>query len=209
MTPLDALLLILYALIVHRVLTRAIAKLDKRAQVSLNGEQLAADLEARNLKGIVQFGFNFQGTYSLSDTLRKLSIMVMNTSSSTIYVNWDQSSLTNFGERSRRVIRLTPDKSPDLVRPQVWSAIPPNQQLQEEITAEDVLSRQAETDPLELTGVIVPIIPPPVGEAKFYLCLWLVVQQTNLEEGGIQESQYLLPFEFKINKRPWTDALPW
>ena len=219
MTPLDALLLIMYSLIAHRVINQAIGKLDKRAKVNLSEDKLSADLTARNLQDTVEFGFAFEKTYSLSDSLNKLSISVTNKreSGATLYVNWDRSSLTNYGERSRRVIRLTPNRSPDLVRPQVWSVIPPKQQLQEAITAEDVLSRESETDPLELTGVIVPIErpkpkegePEPEGPPTFYLCVWLVVQLTNPETGGTENFEYLLPFEFVISKCPWTDALPW
>ena len=219
MTPLDAFILVLYGLITYRVITQAIGKLDKRAKVNLSKDKLSADLAVRNLQDTIEFGFKFEKTYSLSDTLKKLSISVTNKreEGTTLYVNWDRSSLTNFGERSRRVIRLTPNRSPDLVRPQVWSVIPPKQQLQEEITAEDVLSRESESDPLELTGVIVPIErpkpkkgePEPEGPPRFYLCLWIVVQQTNPEDGATEKFEDLLPFEFIISKCPWTDALPW
>ena len=221
MTPLDAFILIIYGLIAYRVINKAIGKLDKRAKVNPNKDQLAADLTARNLQDIVEFGFKFEKTYSLSDSLNQLSISVTNKqdADTTLYVDWDRSSLTNFGERSRRVIRLAPDLSHGLLRPQVRSVIPPKQQLQENITAEDVLSRESESNSnvLELTKVIVPIErpkpkegePKPEGPPKFYLCVWLGIQRINPESGETENLEHLIPIEFIISKCPWTDALPW
>ncbi|MEM9212965.1 MAG: hypothetical protein AAGD25_01180 [Cyanobacteria bacterium P01_F01_bin.150] len=217
MTPLDALLLVLYVLIVYQVLTGAIAKLDKRAKVNLSEDKLKADLEARNLQDMVKFKFKFEKTYSLSDSLKKLSITVTNKSNDTLYVDWDRSSLTNFKERSRRVIRLTPNKRPDLIRAQVVSAISPMRQIEEEITAEDVFNQEAESASLDLGGVIVPVErpkpkkgqPEPKGPPTFYLYLWVEGKLTNEDEGSSQEFRHLIPFEFIISKRPWTDALPW
>ena len=209
MTPLDALLLVLYGLIVYRVLTQAIEKLNKQAIIALNQGQLNQELTNRELSGMVAFNFGFKNPYSLSSALRMLAISIANTSTQTLYIDWDRSSLTNLGGRSRRVVRLTPDKSPDLIRAQVWSVIPPGQVLQEVITAEDVLSRSAETDPLEPTGVIVPIAGASEDNPlRFYLCILLVVQQ-NTEDGGIKELPHLIPAEFLITKCPWTDVLPW
>ena len=209
MTPLDALLLVMYGLIAYRVLTQAIEKLNKQAIIGLNQGQLNEELTNRNLSGMVAFNFGFKNPYSLSSALRMLAISIVNTSDQTLYIDWDRSSLTNLGGRSRRVIRLTPDKSPDLIRAQVWSVIPPGQVLQEVITAEDVLSRSAETDPLEPTGVIVPIAGASEDRPlSFYLCIWLVVQQSS-EVGSMEELQYLIPAEFLIRKCPWTDVLPW
>ena len=209
MTPLDALLLVIYGLIVYRVLTQAVEKLSKQAIVSLNQGQLKGELESRELAGMLAFNFGFKNPYSLSSALKMLAISIANTSEQTLYIDWDRSSLTNLGGRSRRVIRLTPDKSPDLIRAQVWSVIPPGQVLQEVITAEDVLSRDAETDPLEPTGVIVPIAGAREDNPlRFYLCIWLVVQRSS-EVGNMEELQYLIPAEFLIRKCPWTDALPW
>lgn len=209
MTPLDALLLVLYGLVVYRVLTQAIEKLNKQAIVSLNQGQLNEELGSRELAGMVAFNFGFKNPYSLTSALKMLAISIANTSEQTLYIDWDRSSLTNFGGRSRRVIRLTPDKSPDLIRAQVLSVIPPGQVLQEVITAEDVLSRAAESDPLEPTGVIVPIAGATEDNPlRFYLCIWLVVQQAS-EGGNLEDRSYLIPAEFLIRKSPWTDALPW
>ncbi|NEQ97449.1 MAG: hypothetical protein F6K30_12110 [Cyanothece sp. SIO2G6] len=207
----DIFLLVTYALVVYWVLSNAIASLDKFATISLNQAQLDEEIANRDLTGMVQFKFGFANPYSLSSKLKVLAISVANTSDRTVYVNWDRSALTDFKGRSRRVIRLTPDKAPDLNQAQVWSVIPAGQVLREVITAEDVLKRSTTADPFETEGVIVSISGAKEDKPlTFYLCIWLIVQQqvANNDENK-PDFQTLIPCEFLIYKCPWTNALPW
>ncbi|MGK7890421.1 MAG: hypothetical protein AB4042_13880 [Leptolyngbyaceae cyanobacterium] len=206
----DVFLLVAYALIVYWVLMNAVERLAKLATVSLNQARLEEDLASRGLEGMVQLEFGFDNPYSLSSTLKVLAIIIANTSDYTMYVNWDQSALTDLKGRSRRVIRLTPDKAPDLNQAQVWSIIPSGQVLQEVITAEDVLTRSSTADPFETEGVIVPIAGAKEDEPLvFYLCIWLVVQRQVHDGASQPDIQTLIPCEFVIYKSPWTNALPW
>ncbi|MEB3230359.1 MAG: hypothetical protein VKJ64_05065 [Leptolyngbyaceae bacterium] len=206
----DLFLLVAYALIVYWVLLNAIANLAKLATISLNQARLKEELDKRGLAKMVEFGFGFANPYSLSSTLKVLAISVVNTSEYTMYVDWDRSALTDLKGRSRRVIRLTPDKAPDLIQAQVWSVIPAGQVLQEVITAEDVLTRPTTADPFEPNGVIVPIAGAKEDKPLvFYLCIWLIVQRQVPNGDSQPDIQTLIPCEFVIYKSPWTNVLPW
>jgi len=206
----DLLILVTYGVMAYRIIVRAIAMIDQQATITVNQAALNQELSTRELDQSVQFGFAFSNPYSISASLRVLAISITNTSAAPFYIDWDRSSLTDIKGRSRRVIRLTVDKDPDLIRPQVLSVIPPGQVLQEVITAEDVLSPSADGSALEPVGSIISVAGAMEdAPLVFYLCIQLVTQQPIADDVRGGEQQYLIPCAFQIFKSPWTKALPW
>lgn len=213
MSQLDLLILIVYAITTFYVLSRAIESLDAKIKVDFNQARLNATLEKYDLAGKINIKVPIKNRYGLTDHPKALSLTIVNKSSEdTLYIDWDRSSITDIGGRSRRVIRLTPYKSPDLSHPQVFSVVPPGQSISETVTAEDVLKPDPDND-----GALVPAKPLlqiPGGALSgpndtIRYALWLVCQISEQGSADRGDRLYILPCEFIARKMPWTDSLPW
>ncbi|MGF1496714.1 MAG: hypothetical protein ACFB8W_07800 [Elainellaceae cyanobacterium] len=141
MSPLDLAILIVYTVVVVSVFLRAIKSFkNKKVTIALNSDRLKESLEQQNLQDQVEVKFKFDKQYAVDALPKTLALSLVNNSSQIIHVDWDSSTIMRPGERSRRVIRLTPYKSPDLSQAQAVSAVAPNSTLQEQVTAEDALA---------------------------------------------------------------------
>jgi hypothetical protein len=231
---LDLIIVTVYLISVTYVLYQAYSSLADRTTVKFDNDALEQQLEKSNLKEIVdiKFGFQDKDRFDFDNQPKELFIIVINKSSDTsIYVHWDRSTLTDYEGRSRRVIRLTSDKKPDLFQHQAFSPVTPQRSLKERITAEDLLKPDATNSVLEPSGPLIDIrdlqkrfpnkkTPQTIKElyAKFItmkeplkLSLGLVLQFTEEKVDKIpaqHERWHTLNCDFSIRKMPRTDYLP-
>ncbi|MEB3358201.1 MAG: hypothetical protein VKK04_15865 [Synechococcales bacterium] len=198
--------------------------------IALDGDRLKESLEQQNLQEKVAVKVGFEKQYTPDALPKTLNLSVTNQSDQVIYVDWDSSAILKKGGRSRRTIRLTPYKSPDLSQAQAWSAIAPSSTLQEQITAEDALTPSKDNpEILEPAKPLIEVKGDPKDKKKdqefkdfmagkitlsFSMCL--VIRATGapveangdrLLPSGIQT--YLLHCDFILKKSPWTDVVPW
>jgi hypothetical protein len=226
MTELDLLILTVYIITVVYVLYQAINTLDDQTTFHFERSALDQVLQAKELKDLINLNFKFEDRYKFEEQPTKLSMSVENKSvDKSFEVNWDHSSLTDHEGRSRRVIRLTPDKRFNLSEHQVLSIVPPGKTLKEDFTAEDILKMNIDGS-LETASPIINLAGIEKGAQKsdklkklyvnfmegkgdISFSLRLVVRMIDLsDEGRGDRPYYILPCTFLIKKVPWSDALP-
>jgi hypothetical protein len=200
-------ILVVYCISVAYVIYRMIKEIDKLVVIELNRDLLAQQLEAQELQGLVDIKFKFEEQYQLED-LQKLQLSIDNKSPDySLYVNWDQSALIDFEGRSRRVIRLPPGMTLDLLQPQVFSVIAPSQSLRETLTAEDVLKRDA-SGTLAITS---PLFKPRklkrAADKTDYISLRLSLQFPDPTAPTVGRRFYDLSCQLILTKPTWQSAI--
>lgn len=237
MNNLNLLLLAIYFICVIYVLYQAIESLDDKFTVQLNFNALKEEIQSNNLQDFIGIRFNFERRYKL-DELKRLAISIENKSDQySVYVDWDNSSITDLSGRSRRMVRLTPGMMIDLSQPQIFSLIAPQQTLKELLTAEDVLKRKSEAGALDIAGLLIDIPRlergAPLDRKRYaefidlktalFFSLRLALRWSELgpfdrpfDRAAPRDAVALPPdyrvyvnCQFEIKKLPWTDALPW
>lgn len=133
----NLLVLTVYLIIVTYVFYKAYQSLETQVTVELDTAFLNEELEANELKDIVDIDFKkLRPSYQL-DELKTLRISIKNKSSEesaiTIRVNWDESSITNYEGNVSRIIRVTKGIA-EIPQKQVPSIIVANQKIDEELS---------------------------------------------------------------------------
>jgi len=227
---LDLIILTLYLIGIIYTFNRMVDSIADQMQVLFNKKTVGEQLKKQNLEEQMEISFGLKGMYPIdgSDTLYTLPISIKNKSENlAIYVDWDNSSIVGSDQRSRRVIRQSPDLIRDLAVPQIPSLIVPGKTLKESVTAEDVFKRDQESGTYSPGTPIANIAKLQKGkkdqkkmyndfmqrkhEFEFSLDLVLRVSETAY---GITQGQNIPPVcivncPFTIRKLPWTYALPW
>jgi hypothetical protein len=203
----DILILIVYVTCVFYVINQAIKSLDKQFTVIPDQALINQQLQHYNIQDIVGLKFGFKRRYQY-DGLKDISIVIQNKSSGyLLYVDWDHSALTDPGGRSRRVIRISTDLSPDLWRVQPFSVVDSGKSLQETITAEDILKRKADGTGYEIAKMLINPAKLDVGE-KVAFSLRLAFRTVEYSPTPVERQAFVL-CPFTLIKLPWTAFFPW
>jgi hypothetical protein len=226
MNELNYLLLTIYFLCVTLVLLQIANSFNDEFSIRLDQKDLDQQLDDYKLKDAVEVKFKFDNRYEFHK-LDKLAITVSNKSAKfPIYVDWDHSSLTDLDGRSRRVTRLVPGNTLDLLQTQVFSVIAPTRSLQEAIVAEDMLARKGDNGEVAIGDkkTLIDMQKPDEKKApepkkkryrdfmdgkidyEFYLDLVMRLVYSDEEPGGFRTR---LRCKFIIKKLDWTAGLPW
>lgn len=227
MSQLDLLILVFYTITVILVVTRAIESLDKKTTIAFNETRFNEKLTQYELGDKLKIKFRFEKRYDLNAQPTQLSITIENKAEDAIYIDWDQSSISDLGGRSRRIIRLTPYGSPDLSKAQVYTVVPPSGSVQEAITAESCLTHD-ESNPELLKptkqlldiGAIQKAGFKSKDQRKLYknfidekvtleYPVWIVFQMRASGTANRGDRLYAVPCDIVTKKVPWTDSLPW
>lgn len=242
MSDSDLIILVIFLICVSYVVYNAINWLDKQTKVEFEkgalDEQLSSlTLEGTPLKDIVEVNFGFKpfDRFKFSDQPKSLSTTIKNKSKDIqIFADWDRSTLTDYGNASRRVIHLNSAKQfisnhqPPLI--QVPNPITPGTSLiAAQLAPEEVVQRNFEKNVLEPMKPIVDlddlarkadlkITPKEVKlknsrfrsrKAPLEFSLRLLLQMKPLSDGGGRTYEYLLLCKFRVINMPWWDQLPW
>ena len=110
---LDLVVLTLYIIGITYTFNRMVDSIADRMKVEFDPKKtIAEQLKKQNLEDKLDISFSLKGMYPI-DEPDSLSISIKNKSEDlALYVDWDNSSIVGIDQRSRRVIR----KSPDLIR---------------------------------------------------------------------------------------------
>jgi hypothetical protein len=229
MTERDLFILTVYVIVVTYTLYKMIDSLEDQTTIKFDKDDLDRQLEEQGLKGSIDVKFKFEDRYSF-DQPKTLSITVDNKfEQSVTYIDWDRSSLSDYTGRSRRVVRLTPDKRIDtLFQPQMSSTIAPGSALSETITAEELLKFVGDSGTLEASAPLVNIdqlqknAKSPkatdaqkklnadfmAGKAPLPFTLQLALRISNTLGDTGTHNFHVLACRFNLHKVPWQDALP-
>jgi hypothetical protein len=204
----DLLILVIYILSLVFVYNNALDSLKDIISVEFDAAFLQEQIKTQELGDLVAIKGEVSG--KVIGDIKEVSLSIENKSSeSFLHVVWDQSVINDFGKRSRRVIRLSPGTTLDLMQSQASSAIAPGQTLKEKITAEDVLQRNKDTQSLEIGNSLFNgkdlAKAWEGGGAKFLVIL--ILQNSN--PGVSLEKPHLLMCQFKIVKTSWIKAVEW
>lgn len=204
MTEQDLLILVIYILSLVLVYNNALDSLKDIISVEFDAAFLQEQITTQELGSLVAIKGDVSGK-AIAD-VKDVSLSIENKSSEQfLYVIWDQCVINDFGKRSRRVIRLSPGTTQDLMQPQAYSTIAPGQTLKERITAEDVLQRNKDTQALEIAR---PLFGGGnfSGEGAKFLVI-LILQSSN--PGVSLEKPHFLMCQFRIVKSSWMKAVAW
>ncbi len=204
MTEQDLLILVIYILSLVFVYNNAVDSLKGIISVEFDAAFLQEQITTQELGGLVAIKGDVSGK-AITD-VKDVFLSIENKSlENFLYVIWDQCVINDFSKRSRRVIRLYPGTTIDLMQPQAYSAIAPGQTLRERITAEDVLQRNKDTQALEIGRPLFGGGNFSGEGAKFLVILVLQASTPGLS----LEKPHLLMCQFKIVKTSWIKAVAW
>lgn len=251
MSSSDLIIIALFLITVVYVVNRAIDSVDQQTKIALDETKntptnLNEQLEKQTLGDIplkdvvkVSFALKPETRYKFDNQPKELGISVENISNKLdrliyVYVDWDRSTITDYGNTARRVIQLNSDKQITDVNPpkhQVPSLVTPGTKLSANITAEplleqkdnawkpkapilDLLKLKAESknknipkavrDKLEEQWVNFEERKKPL---EFYLRLMLRME--DLTDNVAKEYSYVLWCKLIVKNMHWTDQLPW
>jgi hypothetical protein len=245
MSDTDLIILVIFLICVAYVVRRAIETLDNQTKIEFEKKELESQLETLTLEGTslkdiveVNFGFKPEDRFKFADQPKSLLAIIKNKSKNIqIYTEWDKSTLTNYGNASRRVIHLNiADKlvisahQPLLI--QAPNPISPGNSLSVQLAPEDTVRRNVETNVLEAKDPIVDLEdlkkkatdtkekPAPkdlkqkrlkflTHKAPLEFSLRLMLRMNSIDEGGGTPYEYPLLCKFKVINMPWWDQLPW
>jgi hypothetical protein len=223
MTAVEPIILTAYLLCIAYFLSQIINSLNDEFAVHLDAAALKEQLTKYDLQDKIKISASFNKRYEL-DKLKQLSISVENKSGEdTIYVDWDQSTVTDLSGRSRRVVRLIPGTALDPSHNQVSSPISPKTTLKESLTAEDAISRKDSKGPVALAAEVTQplIILNKLDKKKqarfiqrridleFFLELACRVVVPSKTPQPPSNDRIRIPCKFVVKKLPWTSGLPW
>ena len=221
--PVNLLIFTMYIIGVAYIFNRARESVDDQIKVTFDKNALGEDLTRQNLQDLIAIDSQLKDSYEI-DKLHDLPISIQNKSEvDTIYIDWDNSSLTGYDGRSRRVIRLTPTMSRNSSQSQVESVIAPGKTLREQLTAEDVLEGDAAATAGALkVGPLISLTKLKKGkpeEKKIYNGFMNKTLELKFDLrlrlhlfGPISPDErrlHVVDCPFIVNKLPWTVALPW
>ncbi|HEY9663009.1 MAG TPA: hypothetical protein V6C65_31580, partial [Allocoleopsis sp.] len=194
------------------------------------------------LKDIVKvtFALKPEARYKFENQPKELGISVENISKKPIYVyvDWDRSTITDYGNAARRVVRLGYDKLlTDFTPPkfQIPSPVTPGTKLSASITAEPLLKYDAEKsiwiwkpdsailDVLDLKKKSKDKNIPKAARDKLEeqwvnfeerkkpleFYLRLMLRMEDLTDNVTKEYSYVLWCKLIVKNMHWTDQLPW
>lgn len=191
----NLLILTVYLICVTYVFNNAFQVLDSLVTINSDSEAIDNQLKEQKIKDLIAIKFPFKNGYKLDDLsdLKSITIIVNNKSlDHKVDINWNESSLTDFGNSAGRVIRLTPGME-NVPQSQVSSTMLPGQTIQEKLSNENISS------PLFKAG---KLREAALDEKQFYLQLII-----NISDPAIgAKNTYRLRCPFVAKKLHWKKA---
>lgn len=199
----------IYALSVAYVFSKIVSDLKNFVTIEFDEAGFRAQLEEQNLQDYVDIKFKLADLYR-PEQVCELTTTVENKSQvKTIYINWEQCTITNLAGQSRRVIRLIPGMKLNLSQVQVFGVVSPGQALTEKLVAEGSLQSKDE-DELEVINPLFErkkLLAAPAKGARFTLRLILEIAESAVGVRG--GSLHPLNCNFSIKRTPWRRTIVW
>jgi hypothetical protein len=234
MTPTDLIILSVYLICIYYVILQAWNSLEERTVIKHEGNVF----DYETLKDFLDVKFKFDDFYAFSKQPTKLTTTIENKSpSATITVDWEKGALRNFQGGDRRLLRLVSGMlETDKTKAQTPSTISPKRNISADLTADDLVTADAETKVLSATKPLVDIeklaqdknAKPKdkkdeeriqklktaygnfmSGTAPLTFSLRLPLQITNIVEGSKKDLWGFVDCNFSVSRKPRIDQVPW
>lgn len=251
MSGFDLILVTIFLIIVIYVVRRAIDEIDDRTKITWNEKDIKEQLSKKTLGDtpldqIVEISFKVKPsdrfTFDYGDKSnpngkqpQSIDIVVKNKSEQVLVaVDWDKSTLTDFGDPTRRVIVLDGSKKiPSLAPPgsQTPTAVTPKTTLTASITAVSLLGFDSDKLALEPKKPIVDLKALYDASKKkgsdrnqklvdmqeafinrkkpLEFTLSVMLRLTDLAEADTRDYLYRVRCHFQVAYMPWHEQLPW
>lgn len=225
MTNLDLFLLTIYLTCIAYVLSQMIfALFTEQVQITFDQDFLKKELELQLLKEVISIEFRMKPRYDRIALPSSIDIIIKNISQQQwIYLDWDYSCLIDVDGESKRLVRVPPGSTFDLLPPQMFTVLSPGTRFREKLTSEVALTRDPETGTLKLDGALINLarlnkdprrrkkfmrlsrlLKEP---AKFYIRL--VIRIEDKSQRNSRMAFYTINNLFVVQKVDWIQQLPW
>lgn len=224
MTSTDLIIVSVYLICIYYVILQAWNSLEERTVIKHVGNVF----DYETLKDFLDVKFKFDEFYAFSKQPAALATTIQNKSpSATITVDWEKGALRDFQGNDRRLLHLVSGLlEADRNKPQTPSTISPKRSISATLTAEDLVTADAETKVLRATKPIVdieklaqdkeknPKLKPiysnfMAGRQPLTFSLRLPLQITNIVEGSKKDMWGFVDCNFTVSRKPRIDQVPW
>lgn len=225
MTDLDFFLLIIYLTCIFYVLLQMFSALFiEQVEITFDQQDLQNQLELQLLQEVISIEFKMKPRYDRTALPSSVDIIIKNISQHQwIYLDWDYSCLISVDGESKRLVRVPPGSTFDLLSSQMFTVLSPGTRFKEKLTSETALTRDPETGTLKLDGALINLARLNKDKrrrkkfmrlsrllkepAKFYIRLLLRIEDKS--QGNSKNTFYTINNLFLVKKVPWVQQLPW
>ncbi len=198
-----------YILSLLYVFSRITEDLDNFIAIEFDRDSFNEQLEKQEIADALDIDFSFSSLYR-PDAIKDLCLTIANKSEhKSMYINWEQCTLTDFYGQSRRVIRLIPGMDLDLSQVQVFGVAAPGQSLTEQVVAEESLKRNSDG----ILSVVKPLFSPgnlrSASEKNSKFTFRLVVEIAGSAVDNRSGNIHALQCNFLVKKPPMQKRLIW
>jgi len=222
---LDFFLIIIYLTCISYVLLQMISALFiEQVEITFDKQDLQNQLELQLLKEVISIEFKMKPRYDRSALPSNVDIIIKNISQHQwIYLEWDYSCLISVDGESKRLVRVPPGSTFDLLPPQMFTVLSPGTRFKEKLSSEAALTRDPETGTLKLDGALINLARLNKDKrrrkrfmrlsillkepAKFYIRLLLRIEDKS--QGNSKIAFYTINNLFVVKKVHWVQQLPW
>ena len=225
MSNLDFFLLVIYLTCILYILLQMVSALFiEQAEIIFDKQNLEKQLELQLLKEVISIEFKMKPRYDRSALPSSVHIIIKNISQHQwIYLDWDYSCLISVDGESKRLVRVPPGSTYDLLSSQMFTVLSPGTRFKEKLSSEAALTRDPETGTLKLDGALINLARLNKDErrrkkfmrlsrllkepAKFYIRLLLRIEDKS--QGNSKIAFYTINNLFLVKKVHWVQQLPW
>ncbi len=185
---------------------------------------LQKQLESQLLKEVISIEFKMKPRYDRTALPSSVDIIIKNISQHQwIYLEWDYSCLISVDGESKRLVRVPPGSTYDLLSSQMFTVLSPGTRFKEKLSSEAALTRDPETGTLKLDGALINLARLNKDKrrrkkfmrlsrllkepAKFYIRL--SIRTEDKSQGNYKSAFYTLDNLFLVKKVHWVQQLPW
>ena len=225
MTDLDIVLLIIYLTCIVYVLLQMVSALFiEQVAITFDKQDLQSQLELQLLQEVITIEFRMKPRYDRTALPSSVDIIIKNISQHQwVYLDWDYSCLISVDGESKRLVRVPPGSTFDLLSSQMFTVLSPGTRFKEKLSSEAALTRDPETGALKLDGALINLARLNKDKlrrkrfmrlsrllkepAKFYIRLVLRIEDKS--QGKSKTDFYTINNLFLVKKVHWVQQLPW
>ncbi len=196
----------------------------EQLEIIFERDYLQKQLESQLLKEVISIEFKMKPRYDRTALPSSVDIIIKNISQHQwIYLEWDYSCLISVDGESKRLVRVPPGSTYDLLPSQMFTVLSPGTRFKEKLSSEAALTRDPETGTLKLDGALINLARLNKDKrrrkkfmrlsrllkepAKFYIRLSIRIEDKS--QGNYKSAFYMIDNLFLVKKVHWVQQLPW
>lgn len=194
----------------------------EQVEIIFNQDDLQRQLESQRLKELIKIDFELEPRYDRDAMPSALGISIENKSRNKwIYLEWDYSCIIDLEGQAKRLVRVPPGSTFDLLPLQMFTVLSPDTKFEETLTSEAALERDAEKDFLKIGSPLLDLSKLNKDKKKKYVSVEKLLQEPakffvrlglrlgDKEQDNRKTHFYILNCMFLIKAVHWKQQLPW